>query len=52
MRLAGIPFEECKKVIDLEVEQGWQSKQIVTPTNQESEINAPICYQIIFEREI
>lgn len=50
--LAGITFEECKKVINLEAEQGWRLKQIVTPINEKSGVNTPVCYQIIFEREV
>lgn len=50
--LAGITFEECKKVIISEAEQGWRLKQIVTPINEKSSINAPVCYQIAFEREV
>ena len=50
--LAGITFEECKKAINSEVEQGWRLKQVVTPINEKSGVNLPICYQIIFEREV
>ena len=50
--LAGITFEECKKVINLEAEQGWRLKQIVTPINEKSGVNTPVCYQIIFVREV
>ncbi|MCM1400049.1 MAG: DUF4177 domain-containing protein [Clostridium sp.] len=49
--LAGITFEECKKVIVSEAEQGWRFKQIVAPINEKSSVNNPLCYQIIFERE-
>ena len=49
---AGDTFEECKKVIISETEQGWQLKQVVTPINEKSGVNTPLCYQIIFEREI
>lgn len=31
---AGVTFEECKKVIISEAEQGWQLKQVVTPINE------------------
>ncbi len=48
---AGSTFETCKKVIMTEAEQGWQLKQIVTPINEKSGVNSPLCYQIIFERE-
>ena len=49
---AGETFEECKKVITSEAEQGWQLKQVVTPINEKSGVNTPLCYQIIFEREV
>lgn len=48
---AGTTFETCKNVIVSEAEQGWRLKQIVTPINEKSGFNAPLCYQIIFERE-
>ncbi len=48
---AGVTFEECKKVIISEAEQGWQLKQVVTPINEKSGVNHPLCYQIIFEKE-
>lgn len=49
---AGATFEECKKVILSEAEQGWQLKQVVTPINEKSGVNTPLCYQIIFEKEL
>lgn len=49
---AGATFEECKKVINTEAEQGWRLKQIVEPINEKSGTFSPLCYQIIFEREI
>lgn len=49
---AGDTFEECKKVIVEEAEQGWKLKQIVTPFNEKTGVYAPYCYQIIFEREV
>ncbi len=49
--LAGITFDECKKVILAEAEQGWRLTQVVTPINEKSGVNTPVCYQIIFERE-
>lgn len=48
---SGDTFEECKKIIISESEQGWRFKQLVTPINEKSGINSPLCYQIIFERE-
>ncbi len=48
----GATFEECKKVILSEAEQGWQLKQVVTPINEKSGVNSPLGYQIIFEREV
>ena len=49
---AGITFEACKEVINLEAEQGWRLKQIVTPMHEKSIWNSPVCYQIVFEREV
>lgn len=49
---AGDTFEKCKKVIFDEAEQGWQLKQVVTPINEKSGVNSPLCYQIILEREV
>ena len=48
----GDTFEECKKVILLEAENGWRLKQIVTPFNERTGIFTSNCYQIIFEREL
>jgi len=44
-------FEECRRIITAEAEQGWRLKQIVTPFNEKIGVLVPICYQIIFERE-
>lgn len=49
---SGTTFEECKKVIISEAEQGWRLKQVVTPINEKSGVNSPLCYQIIFEKEL
>ena len=49
---AGATFEECKKIIISEAEQGWQLKQVVTPINEKLGVNSPLGYQIIFEREV
>ena len=48
----GATFEECKKIIQTEAEQGWRLKQIVTPFLEQTGAFAPYCYQIIFEREV
>lgn len=48
----GDTFEECKKIIMAEAEQGWQLKQVVTPFNEQAGIFAAYCYQIIFEKEV
>ncbi|MEE0965164.1 MAG: DUF4177 domain-containing protein [Ruminococcus bromii] len=48
----GDTFEECKKAIVEEAEQGWQLKQVVTPFNEKAGVYAPYSYQIIFEREV
>ncbi len=47
----GETFDECKKVIAEEAEQGWKLVQVLTPFNEKSGMYAPYCYQIIFERE-
>ena len=39
--LAGITFEECKKVISSETEHGWRLKQVVTPINEKSGAAVP-----------
>lgn len=48
----GATFEECKKVILAEAQEGWRLKQVVTPINEKAGINNPLCYQIIFEKEL
>lgn len=48
----GDSFEECKKVILSEAEQGWRLKQVVTPFDEKTAVFTSKCYQIIFEREI
>ena len=45
-------FEECKKVIIAEAEQGWRLQQVVKPFDETQGIFASYCYQIIFEREV
>ena len=50
--MAGDTFEECKKVIIAEAEQGWRLKQVVTPFNEKTGVFISCCYQIIFEREV
>ncbi len=49
---AGSTFDACKQIILSEAEDGWQLKQVVTPINERSGVNTPLCYQIIFEREV
>lgn len=49
---AGDTFEECKKAILSEAEQGWRLKQVVTPFDEKSGVCRAACYQIIFEREV
>ena len=48
----GETFEECKKVIIAEAEQGWRLKQVVTPFDEKTCVFVSYCYQIIFEREV
>ena len=50
--IRGDAFEECKKVIMEEAEQGWQLKQVVVPFDEKTYKYEPYCYQIIFEREV
>lgn len=45
-------FEECKKIINEEAENGWRLKQIVVPPADNAGMYFPYCYQIIFEKEI
>lgn len=47
----GDTFKEVKKIIRAEAEQGWRFKQVVKPFNEVGPFY-PICYRIIFEREV
>ncbi len=47
----GDTFEECRRIITAEAEQGWRLKQIVTPFDEKTGVFIPYCYQIVFERE-
>ncbi len=47
---AGDSFEECKKIINEEAENGWRLKQVVTPFNEKLGVYGAIGYQIIFEK--
>lgn len=49
---SGDTFEECKKVIISEANQGWQFKQIIMPFDEKTGLYSSKCYQIIFEREL
>jgi len=49
---SGETFEECKKVIIQEAEQGWRLKQVVGPFDEKTGVYASQCYQIIFEKEL
>lgn len=49
---SGETFEECKRIILEEAEQGWRLKQVVTPFLEQTGAFVPYCYQIIFEREV
>ena len=48
----GDAFEECKRVILAESENGWQLKQVVTPFNEKTGVFVAHCYQIILERKL
>lgn len=45
---AGDTFDECKRIITAESENGWRLKQVVTPFNEKLGINSAMGYQIIF----
>lgn len=47
----GETFEECKKVIMEEDEQGWRLKQAVNPFNEKTGVSASYCYQITLSRQ-
>ncbi len=49
---AGETFEECKKIIISESENGWRLKQVVTPFNEKTGTFSAMGYQIIFEKEV
>lgn len=48
----GDTFEECKKIIVQEAEQGWRLKQVITPYNEKLGVYCAAGYQIIFEKEM
>lgn len=48
---AGDTFEECKRIIIAEAENGWRLKQVVIPFNEKSGVYGANCYQVIFEKE-
>ena len=48
----GDTFDECIRIINVEAENGWRLKQVVTPFNEKLGVNSAIGYQIIFEKEI
>ena len=48
----GDTFEECKKIIAAEAEQGWRLKQVVTPFTEKTGLSISYGYEIIFEREV
>ena len=35
-----------------EAKNGWRLKQIIAPVNEKTGAYMPLCYQIIFEKEI
>lgn len=49
---SGDTFEECKRMITVEAENGWRLTQIVTPFNEKMGIYGAAGYQMIFEREL
>lgn len=46
----GDAFDECKKIILQEAENGWRLNQVVAPFNEKMGMYAATGYQIIFER--
>lgn len=48
----GDTFEECKRIINLESEQGWRLKQVIMPFDEKTGVFMAYSYQIIFEREL
>lgn len=48
----GDSFEECKKIILQEAENGWRLKQVVTPFNEKVGVYGVMGYVIIFEKLI
>lgn len=46
----GDTFEECKKVILQEAENGWRLKQVVAPFHEKMGVYGIVGYQIIFEK--
>ena len=48
----GDTFEECKRIITVEADNGWRLKQVVTSFNEKLGIHTAIGYQIIFEKEV
>ena len=46
----GDAFDECKKIILQEAENGWRLNQVVAPFNEKMGMYAAAGYQIIFER--
>lgn len=48
----GASFENCKEIIMAEAKNGWRLKQIIAPVNEKTGAYMPLCYQIIFEKEI
>ncbi len=48
----GDTFEECKKIINSNSEQGWRLRQIVMPLNEKTGVFTANSYQIIFEKEL
>lgn len=49
---SGDTFEECKRIITVEAENGWKLTQVVTPFNEKMGIYGAAGYQLIFEREL
>ena len=50
---SGDTFEEAKKVIESEANEGWRLKQVVVPLNEKAGVYGwSTGYEIIFEKEI
>lgn len=45
-------FNKCKEIIIEEAKNGWKLSQIIVPPNEKTGVYMPLCYQIIFEKQL